>query len=230
MDWEMALAITTMLATAGWLVFKVMVWTRENVERRKAALKAEEAKNEAARKAEEAKNEAAREEDRKWRVRMERKIDGIEMAAERRHMESEKWHLESEKWHTESEKRHTESERRHAASMAGIREAVDNNTRAIDRLFRLHDDHSKALMGIKADMAGFKSSLDNLYRLHKEGMEVHGRQIAALCDRMGTLERKVDGLERKVDGIERSLADLKDEFAAFREAVAPRAAPFGASP
>jgi len=37
MDWEMALALTTLFGTVGWFVFKITAWIRENVERREAA-------------------------------------------------------------------------------------------------------------------------------------------------------------------------------------------------
>lgn len=212
----MVVAIATLFSVTGWFVFKVLAWRREEAERLAKARKEESDKNDAMRKEVVDKSDAVREEIRGWRVSIERKIDGVDEAARKRH--------------AESEKRHAESEKRHAADMAGIKEAVDNNTRSIDRLFSLHGDHQKALEGIKADMARFEATVDGLYRLHKEGVEVHRREIEALAVRLDALTVKVDGLGRRVEGVDKRLAVLRSEFVAFREAVMPRARPTGAAP
>ncbi|MDD9814003.1 MAG: hypothetical protein OXU37_07060 [Thaumarchaeota archaeon] len=198
MDWEMILALTTMFGTAGWLVFKIRVWRREDVERKEAAQKEADERRDAAQKEADERRDAAQKEADERRDAAQKRIDGRLDVLER--------------------------------GQAGIMAELGGIKAALDRFFRTQESDHAMLIELKAEMAGFKSSLDGLYRLHREGMEIHVRQIEALGERIGRLERKVDALEARVDWIARDLAALRSEFEAFREAVAPHAVPAGAAP
>jgi len=209
MDWEMAAAIATMFGMAGWFVFKVLAWRREEAARREKAREDEAAKSAKAREDEAAKSAKAREDEAAKSDAAFKAID-VRLGALERGQAAIMAELGGIKGTMGRFFRTQEADRKEA-----------NERREADRTM---------MVEIKAEMAGFKSSLDNLYRLHREGMEVHSSQIAALGARMDRLEGRMDRLEVKVDRLERDVAALKAEFAEFREAVMPRARPAGAAP
>jgi len=216
----MAAAIATMFGMAGWFVFKVLAWRREEAARREKAREDEAAKSAKAREDEAAKSAKARE-------------DEAAKSAKAREDEAAK----SDAAFKAIDVRLGALERGQAAIMAelgGIKGTMGRFFRTQEADRKEANERREAdrtmMVEIKAEMAGFKSSLDNLYRLHREGMEVHSSQIAALGARMDRLEGRMDRLEVKVDRLERDVAALKAEFAEFREAVMPRARPAGAAP
>jgi len=188
MDWEMILALTTMFGTAGWLVFKIRVWRREDVERKEAAQKEADERRDAAQKEADERRDAAQKEADERRDAAQKRIDGRLDVLER-------------------------GQAGIMAELGGIKAALDRFFRTQESDHAMLIELKAEMAGFKSSLDGLYRLHREGMEIHGRQIEALGERIGRLERKVDALEARVDWIARDLAALRSEFEAFREAVA-----------------